>query len=283
MKIHPQFITLFFSLFIISIISGCTQPNEYPVPAEYDLNHPVKIEMPIDLDEISGIIYYPKDTAIFAEGDEAGILYKIFPNRHTEFQKWKFGKNADYEDLQLVDSTFYILSSKGNLAAIKFYSPDSLNVVGFEFPEKGNEFESLYFDKAQNKLIMLCKNCKDDKKSAVSSWAFNLSTQLFERGALIIDPKDLGKKENGKKFKFKPSATAINPLTNELFIISSVNKMLVIATATGEVKKVYPLNPALYKQPEGMAFTSSGDLLISNESAKEGPANILVFKLKRKN
>ena len=87
---------------------------------------------------------------------------------------------------------------------------------------------------------------------------------------------------NAKKMKFKPSAATINPLTNDLFILSSVNKLLVIAEKNGIVKKAYPLTPSLYQQPEGIAFTSSGDLLISNEADKEGPADILVIKLKRK-
>jgi hypothetical protein len=43
---------------------------------------------------------------------------------------------------------------------------------------------------------------------------------------------------------------------------------------------VYKINPKLYKQPEGLTFTSKGDLIISNESADIGAANILFFKYK---
>jgi hypothetical protein len=35
-------------------------------PPGYDLNDPVKIKMPVALDEISGIFYYPKDSSVFA-------------------------------------------------------------------------------------------------------------------------------------------------------------------------------------------------------------------------
>ena len=42
--------------------------------------------------------------------------------------------------------------------------------------------------------------------------------------------------------KFKPSAAAINPLTHELFILASVNKMLVVADKNGNIKNVYPLD-----------------------------------------
>ena len=73
----------------------------------------------------------------------------------------------------------------------------------------------------------------------------------------------------------------MNPLTNEVFIVSSVNKTLVITDSSGLIKNVYALNPSLYKQPEGLAFTPAGDLLISNEANENGYGNILILKLKK--
>jgi hypothetical protein len=63
-----------------------------------------------------------------------------------------------------------------------------------------------------------------------------------------------------------------------LYIISSVNKLLVVADRKGGVKKVYPIDPGLFKQPEGISFTPSGSIIISNEAAGVGVANILIFK-----
>ena len=280
---YLQRLLLCLILFVgIFALPACEQSG-YPTPPEYDLNHPIKINLPSELDEISGIIYYPKDTSIFAISDATGWLYKIYPDRKMLVEKWKFGKNADYEDLQLVDSTFYILSSSGNIVSLKFYGHDSLKVNHFEFPDKGkNEFETLYFDEASGQLNLICKDCKSDNKNYVSVWSFNPATQSYVLASFAIDANSISKQMNVKKMKFRPSAAAINPLTNELFILSSVNKVLVIAEKNGIIKKAYPLTPTLYQQPEGIAFTSSGDLLISNEADKEGPADILVIKLKRK-
>jgi len=266
----------------IFALPACEQLS-YPTPAEYDLNHPIKINLPLELDEISGINYYPKDTSIFAISDATGWLYKIYPDRKMLVEKWKFGKNADYEDLQLVDSTFYILSSNGNIVSLRFNGRDSLEVNHFEFPAEGkNEFETLYFDKTSKQLNLICKDCKSDNKNYVSVWSYNLVTNSYAPASFVIDANTLSKQMNVKKMKFRPSAATINPLTNELFILSAVNKSLVIAEKNGLVKKAYPLTPNLYQQPEGIAFTSSGDLLISNEADKEGPADIFVIKLKRK-
>ena len=197
-------------------------------------------------------------------------------------QKWKFGHNQDYEDLQLHDSIFYILSSSGNIVSIKFFTADSLQTEEYKFPQNKVEFETLYFDSSLNKLILVCKDCKEDKKKEVSTFAFDIVNHNYSEGPYKIDADKIAAMLHEDKIKFKPSAAAINPLTHELYILSSVNKAIVVADKNGNIQKVYQLDPSVYKQPEGIAFTPKGDLLISNESAKDGEANILVIKLKVK-
>ncbi len=267
---------------LLFVFTSCNHKINYLSPADYDLNHPVAIYLTSELNEISGIIYYPKDTSIFAISDETGSLYKIFPDRKMLIQKWKFGSNHDYEDLQRIDSTFYILSSSGDIVSIKFSKNAPTRVTNFKIHDKEkNEFETLYFDSTLNKLILICKDCEADKKSTVSTRAFDIVSNTFTDGPYIIDVNSIEKKLDIKKIKFKPAAAVINPVTHELFILSSINKMLVIANKNGSIKNVYDLRPSIYKQPEGIAFTPAGDLLISNESAKQGDANILVIKHKK--
>jgi uncharacterized protein YjiK len=79
------------------------------------------------------------------------------------------------------------------------------------------------------------------------------------------------------KIKFKPSGAAIHPLTGELYIISSVNKLLVVADRRGEVREVYRLDEGVFKQPEGIAFEPDGTMIVSNEAADHGVANLLIF------
>ena len=276
-KITAVYISAVYLLFI-----SCNNKVNFSSPSGYDLNHPVAVYLNSELNEISGIIYYPKDTGVFAISDATGSLYKIFPDKKVALQKWKFGSNHDYEDLQRIDSTFYILASNGDIVSIQFSRSAPMQVKKFEMHDKQkNEFETLYFDSALNKLVLICKDCKEDKKSTVSTRAFDITNNTYSNGPYTINVNTINKKANIKEMKFKPSAAAINPLTNELFILSSVNKMLVIADKNGNAKSVYNLRPSIYRQPEGIAFTPQGDLLISNEYDKEGSANILVIKYKK--
>jgi len=46
-----------------------------------------------------------------------------------------------------------------------------------------------------------------------------------------------------------------------------------------KLKKTYQLDPILFKQPEGLAFDSKGNMYISNEG-HGGNANVLLFNYK---
>lgn len=278
----PKRLSVSLALLVILIFQSCYSSNKQsPSPQGYDLNHPAVIELPSSLDEISGIVYYPKDTSLFAISDATGELYKIHLH-DLKIKKWKFGKNQDYEDLQLVDSTFYILASNGNVVSVRFDEDNRMNINEYTFPEAGNrEFESLFYDPGPKKLMLLCKDCKEDKKSTSGFWSFDLYQKSFHEESMVISIEEVSKKVADRKKKFHPSAAAINPFTHQLFIVSAVNHILVIANKNGIVEEAFPLEPNIYKQPEGLAFTSSGDMIISNEAAERGSANLLVLKYKR--
>ncbi|WP_207497082.1 SdiA-regulated domain-containing protein [Aridibaculum aurantiacum] len=267
-----------------TLLSSCNMlsgKQKYPDIAGYDIHTPVVVSLKTELDEISGVVYYPKDTSVFAVNDELGLLYKIYIRNKVRIESWQFSKDADYEDLALVDSTFYALHSNGNLTRFRIYASDSLDVEELKLPVEGkNEFETLYYDSAANKLVVICKDCKSDKKE-VTAYAYDLDTKSFSASPYFtISGKQVLAALNSEEKKFKPSAAAIHPITQDLYIVSSVNKCLVIAERDGKIKDVIPLDPARFKQPEGLNFTPAGDMLISNEAAEVGAGNILIFKSK---
>src|SRR5205823_3911981 len=161
-----------------------------------------------------------------------GWLYKIPLTPNKEIQRWKFAAKGDYEDLALVDSIFYVLKSNGNITAFTFDNHNTVLKTEVAFPAKGNEFEVLYYDPHRFKLVMLCKDCEEDKKKALTVFYFNLLNKSFDDSS-SIDVTAIAGMIDEKKIKFKPSAAAINPVTNELFILSAVNKLLVVADRKG--------------------------------------------------
>jgi hypothetical protein len=245
----------------------------------YELNSPKQvIELPQEIDEISGMIC--KGSYVYAIDDEEGNLFKIDLKNPKQIESWKYGQGKDYEDVAYANGKFFVLNSNGHIVefAEQFPIKDKKQT---EPPVKGrNEFESLYYDPSINKIVALCKSCSGDKKDENTAWAFNISSNAFDKEPLYkISKKDI-EKRSGKKIKqFKPSAATINPLTGELYILSSINKILVVAK-DGKIENVVELKNKLFKQPEGICFGANGELLISNESAGKGPATILVFERK---
>jgi len=286
---HPQPRSTFCFVLIIQLLlpifnTSCNEKKaSFENPPGYDLSKPYQYKLPTILDEISGIIFYPKDSSVFAIQDEKGFLFKIHFKNPLEVEKWKFSTGADYEDLALVDSSFYVLKSKGLIEKLQFSAGDSLTLQSYKMPEYGrNEFETIFYDSSLHRLIVMCKNCEDDTKKEVGSWAFDPSTNSFST-AFNISTLKIKEQLKDEKFKFKPSAGAIHPVTGELYVLSSIGKALVIFNKDHTVKNSYRIDPKLFKQPEGMTFTPKGDLIISNEAANSGAADILIFKYHKPN
>lgn len=252
-------------------------------PDGYNMRAASQFKLPLELDEISGVAYYPADSSIFAINDEKGWLYKI--KRGTEIKTWEFFKGADFEDIVLLDSVFYVLQSNGNIIRLSFSAQNTLAVQRYYFEQTGetkSEFEILYYDSTKNKLILICKDCESDKKKSLTTFSFDPSIGKYGDSTFTINVKQIAAAIGEEKLKFKPSAASINPKDGLLYIISAINKLLVITDVNGNFKNVYKIDPSIFKQPEGITFTPSGGMIISNEASDVGVADILYFSYNKK-
>jgi len=142
----------------------------------------------------------------------------------------------------------------------------------------------LYADENNSQLCALCKHCDIDNTAKTNSgYIFKLSPNgsVKQSGQFSINVRDIEAMIGKKKIEFHPSAITKNQLTNEWYILSSVNKILVVTDAGWKVKAVYPINPSLFVQPEGITFDSQNNLYISNEGDKITPGTVFKFNYKR--
>lgn len=267
------FLLLFYSM-------SCQAQKSSQTSLPYDLSKPVVIELGDEVSNISGIAYYAQNHSVFAIDDDHGDLFEIPLKQQPAIRKWTVEKPEDYEDVVLHEGMIYILSSKGKVIyfPLRFpiQSPKQTALAG----SGKNNFETLFKDPAANRLLLVCKECKEDSKKKTSVFAFDLNKKEIVPGAVaLIHRKAVNKDLDKTEIKdLKPSAAAANPLTGEIYLLASVNKLLLILDEKLHIKEVFPLDPHIFKQPEGITFTPAGDLLISNEAGKKGKANILLFK-----
>ena len=95
------------------------------------------------------------------------------------------------------------------------------------------------------------------------------------------DVSKIDKMSGKKKGTFHPSALAINPITKQWFIVSSVNKVLLVADEKFNIISTHHLSSNTFNQPEGIAFDKDGNLFISNEGSETTSGNILKFDYKK--
>ncbi len=274
-----------FVLLILSLWLSCTPRKEKNTSSQFEetelyaLAQPKVLELPDLLNEVSGLAYYPKDTSVFAIVDEMGLLFKIPLNDHKNYKYWEFDKSRDYEDLVYIDSMFYILVSDGDIVTVNF-SGDSMVSKKHDIDLPGeNEFETMFVAPDSTGVILVCKECDHDKKSAISSYKFSLTDTGGRYEPYIVF--DMSELKEQRDEHFKAGAGNVNPLTREIYLITSVQKLLAIADSSGKVHKMIQLDPKLYKQPEGLTFTPEGHMVISNEFADVGFAQLLLFKNKQ--
>jgi uncharacterized protein YjiK len=222
--------------------------------------------------EISGI-FYEQEGKIAAVNDEDGKIFFI-NEKDGAFTSIKFGGKADYEDITKVGKFYYVLESKGNLHRV--YEEDANDYAKFEFPLKKIEFESLYYDKQVNQLILVSKDHGRDKQG-ILAYSFDLRTQSFpDTPFFFISMKQINMAVKNNTAECKPSAASIQPQTNKLYIIASVGKLLLECDGNGKLLKAYKINPSQFPQPEGITFAPNGDMFISNEGL-DGKATIFKF------
>jgi len=272
--------------FVLSGFTGCNDGPPPLSPPGYDLGAYKKFIMSADLREISGITFlHDNSDTMYAIEDEDGKLF-YFHLGDNKFQYQKFGKHGDYEDVTIMDKrNFVVLRSDGSL----FVFPPGLvkdgnrnNVAVYENILPQGEYEGLYGDD-DGSLLALCKNCKvDDQRDQVSVYRFR--TDQHGRLAITehfqVDLSGINRADEKRKSKFHPSCLARHPITREWYMISSVNKVLLVLDDKWRLKSTYPLDPGLFKQPEGLTFDRQGNMYISNEGG-QGNANVLLFKYKR--
>jgi hypothetical protein len=256
-------------------------------PPGYDINKPKKYGMPDILQEVSGIAFNKGDNSIvYAQQDEDGSLFTL-PLGTKDETVTKFAEKGDYEDVSILNDRAILLKSNGDLFSLlltETKKPEAQNVKESKDLLPKGEYEGMFANEANGEVYVLCKTCKQDKDSKKAS-GYILTMQsdgsFKNKSTFSVDVSSIDNLTGKKKGSFHPSALAINPLTNEWFIVSSVNKVLIVTDQNWKIKGAYHLSSNIYNQPEGIAFDKQGNLYISNEGSETQVGNILRFDYKK--
>lgn len=264
--------------------------------AYYNLNEPErKYFLPYYLEEISGLAYKGADT-LLAVQDEKGILYEFDPSSGKVFNSIKFATPHDFEDVQLVGDSVFVLESNGDL--MMFRLSDSIDVKKKVQTFKtnlsiDNDTEGLGYDSRTRSLLIACKGSgkvgKNHTEGKVVYQFLIDEMKLNTKPFFSVTKKDLekyfeenkGREYESDRFQFEPSAIAFNPADGLYYLMASVGKLIVVFDDSGIIRGTYSIPAHLLAQPEGMCFSPEGDLYISSEGDGD-KGYILKYSIKRK-
>ena len=304
-----RILVLMSGLIFFSFCNPATH-NELPVSEDheyYNLEHPdARYKMPDCLEEISGLSYYGKGRLACIQDEKANIYVWNLEKRKV-VDTYDFGKDADYEDIAVVGKTAYILRNNGNIYRVEDFKHKDRNVRTYKTPlNEKNNTEGLAYDPLSNTLLVACKGSPSVEQENTyegykAIYKFDLQEEeLITKPYYLIDLERLDSYIDQSAFarfsvriaktlhiiesetSFQPSGLAIHPLHGDIYVISSVGKLLIILNRKGKVLDVKELDPKEFRQPEGICFSPAGDMYISNEG-QGGNGYILEFDFHEKN
>lgn len=254
----------------------------------YNFNNPENVyEMPALLNEISGIAIGDNNTAYCIQ-DEIGSIFKYDFSKKQITQSFRFTDIGDFEDIALNYPLTYILRSDGNVIAYDLNSQKEIQQS--MLPVNSLNIEGLFY--YNNNLLIASKDALvNEDADSPKRHIYIANTNNLNKIELFIE-LDMNYmlefvKNNYSEFEitrinFNPSAIAVHPKTNEVYILSATDRYLAIYKEQ-QLINIIPLSAEVYYKPEGLSFLKNGDLLISSEGDKKGFINGGINYLKYQN
>lgn len=249
----------------------------------YNLSDRVTYALPPILDEISGLTFVGGNAdVVYTIQDESGIVYVYDLKNRRMDHEIPFAGKGDFEDIANDGKQLYVLKSNGAVYSLPIDKKHRANATKvYEGLLPKGEYESLAYNSMLNELYVLCKSCKvDQKKGQATGYRLTVNTDgtLTYRNEFIVDLSQATTVDEKQRRKFSPSAMTWRASTNEWYIISSVDKLMLITDADFNPKEVVRFSRKDYEQPEGLAFDGADNLYISSEAGDTGQG--VIYQLK---
>jgi uncharacterized protein YjiK len=244
------------------------------------------VDLPKDLQEISGLAPWRANDEVLAIQDEKGKLFVLNTNTGKVKHKISFGKDLDYEGVARNGDDIYVLEADGDIHYIAYSDGEKIfksTKLETSFNYR-NDTEGIGMDTVSGHLLIVPKelelNPANDQQHRHGIYGYSLANStLVAQPLFYVDELEVGAAVYGKaaRYHFKPSGIAVDPITKDIYVLASVGKILIVINRESEIKHIELLKEKVFRQPEGIAFNEDGDLFVSSEG-KSKKGIVVTFK-----
>jgi uncharacterized protein YjiK len=210
-----------------------------------------------------------------------------------------FTTEGQFEGVEMVGDTMFAIKDNGQLYKIWNLNSTSKMVrqVKLNLP-RTEMMEGLGYDLQNNRLLMTAKGQKEgdfskkiyslDVKTNQSNPIPAYEITLAQFKEFLADKKadraymklheDYVAKANPKNFDFIPASIAINPIDNNIYVLSSFNSVVMVMNPQGKIVDIQKLKKDMNNAPNGLCFDEEGTMYISNEAKDGKPAKLVEYK-----
>lgn len=271
-------------LILAGAIYGVYEDNDYDFDdAEKSYEKIREWELPNELQEVSGL-EWAGENEIACIQDEDGIIFFYDLESSKITRRYKFGGAGDYEALTRLNDKYWVAESNGRLVRVNDIDGLEENSEDIQLKfEYRNNIEGLAATGSGDLWISVKDRNLDNKGDYKGIYSFDPEKGILNMKPVLKvdynDPQfDVFNTNNPRKL-IRPSDICFHPATGDLYILDAeFQKILVVDANTGKIKKIHLLDPSEFPQPEGICFSPSGRLFVSNEG-KMDSATIIEIKL----
>jgi len=279
---------------LAALFVSCTTIAQVPVP--YDLERPMVVhKLPPELVEVSALTDVDSVTVACLQ-DELGKVYHVDLRTGQASLKTSFAESGDFEGLTRVGIDMLALRSDGLIYRLRPVGDVLQMSDTFRLRVAHQNLEGLGYDDLAKRVLVspkdLLKGGPEERDVRVL-YAFDpddpehrvdevltislvrITHQARAKG-IAIPTRRTEKGREVSAFKLRYSSVAVHPFTGHYYLLSAVDRSLLILDRTGGLIWLAWLNERILPKPEGITFLPGGDMLISNEG-KGGQPDLLRF------
>lgn len=225
-------------------------------------------KLPNRLNEISGLAL-TADDRLFAIADEAAIVYELDIDKGFLKKAFALGspvERGDFEGIAIAGERFFLITSDGEI----FETTEGRDGEQMDYASyatglgKRCEIEGLVTGRAGDRLLIACKEARgEDGVLAIFAWSID-ERRLLDDAPLELPLREIVRRI-GKRH-FNPSGIELASGSGNLLLVAARQRALAELRPDGSLVAAMRL-PLVQRhhQPEGIALTRDGRLLIADE------------------